>query len=143
MDPHRSFLSLEHKLLNQHHDDYAAFTRLILSLAVGSFTLLAALSVKLLTANEFASFAKAAFPLLLISILAGLLVQHRIMMNPQWHLEEARKLIAESEARGNNEPIVLRRKPSILERWFYRIQVLTFLSSFIVLAIYLVVASGI
>lgn len=91
MEPHQNFLSLEHKLLNQHHDDYAAFTRLILSLAVGSFSLLAALSDKLLSADAFLAFAKAAFPLLFISILAGLFVQHRIMMNPQWHLEEARE----------------------------------------------------
>ncbi len=119
MEPHQSFLSLEHKLLNQHHDDYATFTRLVLSLAVGSFSLLAALSDKLLTATEFASFAKAAFPLQLVSILAGLFVQHRIMMNPQWNLEEARKLVADCEARGKAQPIVLRRKPSILERWFY------------------------
>ena len=137
MDTPQDFASLEHKLLNEHHDEYAAFTRLILSLAVGSFSLLAALSPSLLASASADKLAKAAFPLLLVSILAGLLVQHRIMMNPQWHLELARKLISQ-RAPDDQGPIELRRRPSMLERWFYRVQVLSFLAAFIVLSIFMV-----
>jgi hypothetical protein len=131
-----NFTSLEHKLLNQHHDEYTTFTRLILSLAVGSFSLLAALSSNLLTNANSDAFAKATFPILLVSILAGLFVQHRIMMNPIWHLERACELVDQQNP-NDATPIKLRRNPSKLEYWFYRVQVLSFLAAFVVLSIFM------
>jgi hypothetical protein len=131
----QTFFELEHKLLNQHHDHYVSFTRLVLSLAVGSFSLLAAFRQSLLSSERFEDLAWTAFPLLLVSILAGLLVQHRIMMNPIFHLRHAKAL---ADASTDEVAIEVRRKPSGLEMWFYRIQVLAFLFAFIVLSVYLV-----
>jgi hypothetical protein len=133
----QSFLALEHKLLNQHHDHYVAFTRLVLSLAAGSFSLLAVLGRNLLQGAGETELAKAAFPLLLLSILAGLFVQHRIMLGPQIHLADARAQLAEKERRGDNSPIELRRRPSLLERFFYRVQMVSFFAAFAVLALFM------
>jgi hypothetical protein len=136
MNSSQTFADLEYKLLNQHHDEYAAFTRLILSLAVGSFSLLAALSGTLFANANAIAFGKAAFPFLLVSILSGILVQHRIMMNPKWHLEDAAKLMAQRKA-DDPSPIELRRRPSHVERWFFRIHVSSFLAAFVTLSVFM------
>ena len=72
-------------------------------------------------------------------LLIGILVQHRIMMNPIYHLEIARAQIEEAEKKGSTEPVVLRRKPSKLEQYFYRLQTISFVFAFFMLSMYFVI----
>lgn len=137
MAPVQSFFELEQKLLNEHHGHYVTFTRLVLSLAVGCFALLAALRETLIASATHLLFVQLAYPMLLVSILSGLLVQHRIMMNPIWHLDTAKARQEESVKTGDASPVELRRRPSAMERWIYRVQVASFVGAFLVLALYL------
>jgi len=130
---------LRHKLLNQHHEHYVSFTRLILTLATASFSLLAAFRDTLLSGAGYSGFITAAFPALLVSILAGVFVQHRIMMNPLWHLDEAHRLSNEQEKQGASDPVELRRKPTAAESVFYRVQLFSFVLAFVLLAAFLYV----
>ncbi|WP_143089517.1 hypothetical protein [Marinospirillum celere] len=82
-DVMQTFDDLEHKLLNQHGDEYKAFTRLLLTISIACITILA--SVK----SDGGWLYIAASILLFLSVLFGVLVQHRIMMNPMYHLEDA------------------------------------------------------
>ena len=120
---------LEYQLLNQHGEEYKAFTRLLLTLSVACMTILA--SVKDLEGI----FHTVAFSLLFLSVLAGLLVQHRIMMNPLYQQHELTKKWEEAVANDDGSPIMLRRAPSKIERLFYRIQAVAFMLSFMCLAI--------
>lgn len=133
----QTFSELEHKLLNQHHDHYVAFSRLLLSLATGAFALLAAFRTDVVLDSAYRNLALTAFPCLLVSVLAGILVQHRIMMNPIWHLDHARDLMKRAEA---DEPVEIRRRPSRLEMFAYRVQALAFIGSFLALVPHLLVA---
>jgi len=132
-----TLFELRHKLLNQHHEHYVSFTRLVLTLATASFSLLAAFRESLLSSVGYSTFVTAAFPALLVSILAGVFVQHRIMMNPLWHLDEAHRLSADQEVKGTNEPVELRRAPTSAEGFFYRLQLFSFVLAFILLAAFL------
>lgn len=102
----QTFDELEHKLLNQHGDEYKAFTRLLLTISVACITILA--SVK----SDSGWLYLTASLLLFLSVLFGVLVQHRIMMNPIYHLEDAAKLVRESEESGSDEPVKIRRRPT-------------------------------
>ena len=124
------------KYLDQHFEQYVAFTRLILSLATGSFSLLAALSGNFLSSSQYVGLAKSAFPLLLVSMLAGVFVQHRLVLRPQQDLARAEKLLQEAEASGSTDRVILRRTPSLLERTFFNTQVITFLLAFVLLVFY-------
>ena len=129
----QSFFELEQKLLNEHGSEYNSFTRLLLTITVACITILA--STKAASPNILFI---VAFVLLFISLLFGILVQHRIMMNPIYHLELAQKQLEEAEKAGSSEPINLRRKPSKLEEWFYRLQAASFVLAFFMLAVYFV-----
>lgn len=127
----QTFDELEHKLLNQHGDEYKAFTRLLLTISVACITILA--SVK----SDSGWIYLSASLLLFLSVLFGVLVQHRIMMNPIYHLEDAAKLVRESEESGSDEPVKIRRRPTKIERVFYRLQATSFVAAFLLLALQL------
>ena len=131
-----TFDELRKKLLDQHNEQYVAFTRLILTLATGSFSLLAALSGNFLSSAQYVGLAKAALPLLLVSMLAGVLVQHRLMLRPLHDLTEAEKINEKATAEEKLDPVLLRRRPSLLERMFFRAQLWSFLVAFFFLAAY-------
>lgn len=132
----QTHLELEHKLLNQHHDHYVSFSRLLLSLSTGSFTLLAAFQDSLIDASAKTTASKLVFPLLLASILFGVLVQHRIVMNPLRHLRFADTQLKQAAEKGPEEVVILRRRPSRSERVFFWCQEATFAASFVVIAFY-------
>lgn len=132
----QTFEELEKKLLDQHHEQYLAFTRLILTLSTGSFSLLASLSGNFLSSSQYVGLAKTALPLLFVSMLSGVFVQHRIMTAPINDLNRAKSLVDKAALEGRVEPIKLWRKPSKVERIFYRIQLVSFLSAFIFLGSY-------
>ena len=128
-----TFFELEHKLLNEHGKEYNAFTRLLLTISVACITLLASTN----TVNGSWLYASS-FICLFLSILFGVLVQHRIMMNPIYHLEDAREKIIEAENNGRTEDIELRRKPSGIEQVFYRLQGIAFVLAFLFIAVFFI-----
>lgn len=132
----QTFEDLEKKLLDQHHEQYLAFTRLILTLSTGSFSLLASLSGNFLSSSQYIGVAKTALPLLFVSMLSGVLVQHRIMTAPINDLNRAKSLVDKAALEGKVEPIKLWRKPTKVEQIFYKIQLVSFLSAFICLGAY-------
>ena len=130
---------LKYKLLNQHGDEYRSFTRLILSLSVACITIIASSgSVPLGTEHAFYS---AAFSLLSLSILFGVIVQHRIMMNPLWQVHQVEKLHHLSGQNQEAAPIELRRAPSKIERICFRLQTVLFVGSFLCLALHFITYS--
>jgi len=133
-----SAFAVRKKYLDQHFEQYVAFTRLLLSLATGSFSLLAAFSGNLLSSAQYVALAKTSFPLLLVSMLCGLFVQYRLVTRPLRDLAEVDRLLEHAERTGSQEPIIHRRVPSRLERLFFQCQALSFLSAFILLVAYAV-----
>ncbi len=131
----QTFFELEQKLLNEHHKEYCAFTRLLLTINVACITILGAVET---TKNSFYIIA---FVLLVFSLLFGVLVQHRIMMGPIYSLNIAKESVAKANETGSNEPIELRRAPTTVEKLFYRLQAGTFVLAFFVLALYFVVGA--
>lgn len=138
----QTFDDLKKKLLDQHHEQYTFFTRLVLSLSTASFSLLAAFNGSLLASAQFTALAKAAFPLLVVSMLSGVYVQYQIMVRPLDHLREAEQLTNKALAAGDpHTPILMRRIPSKGERFFFNAQVLSFLAAFCGLALYVFLRS--
>lgn len=132
----QTFEDLEKKLLDQHHEQYLAFTRLVLTLSTGSFSLLASLSGNFLSSSQYIGVAKTALPLLFVSMLSGVLVQHRVMTAPINDLNRAKALVDKAASEGKTDPIKLWRKPTNVEQIFYKIQLVSFLSAFICLGAY-------
>jgi len=128
----QTFFELEQKLLNQHEVEYRAFTRLLLTISIACITLLASSGVN----GNFMYLSS--LVLLFLSVLFGMMVQHRIMMNPIYHLELAKNLLDEAEKAQNQEGIELRRKPTKIEQYMYRLQAITFVLSFLFLSVYLI-----
>lgn len=129
----QTFEELEKKLLDQHHAEHKTFTRLLLSLAVASLTLLAAL---LPIANTVNIMSVLCLLFLFVSIASGVGVQHQIMMAPIRHLEIARQANLAAEEEGSEEPVKLRRPPSNLGWLLYKVQALTFAAALLFLSSY-------
>lgn len=129
----QTFDDLEHKLLNQHGDEYKAFTRLLLTISIACITILA--SVKTDTGWLYV----AASVLLFLSVLFGVLVQHRIMMNPIYHLEDAAEQVRKAEESGSDDAVKIWRRPTKIEQVFYRLQASSFVAAFLLLALQLAV----
>lgn len=127
----QTFDDLEHKLLNQHGDEYKAFTRLLLTISIACITILASVQ------SDGGWLYVTASLLLFLSVFFGVLVQHRIMMNPIYHLEDAAKQVREAEESGSDEPIKIRRTPTEVEQVFYRLQASSFVAAFLFLALQL------
>lgn len=126
-----NFDELEHKLLNEHGDEYKAFTRLLLTISIACITIL--VSVK---SNGGWLYVIASL-LLFLSVLFGVIVQHRIMMNPIYHLEYAAEQVRKEKELGSDAPIKIRRRPTKVEQVFYRLQVFSFVVAFLFLALQL------
>jgi len=129
------------RTLDHHFEQYLAFTRLILTLATGSFSMFAALSGTLLSSTQYVALAKAALPLLLVSMLSGVLVQYRVVYRPLRDLEKFDKLQQAALAQEKYEPIYFRKLPSSVERAAFRVQVGSFVLAFILLSCYAVLWS--
>jgi hypothetical protein len=129
----QTFDELEKKLLDEHHVEYKAFTRLLLSLTVASLTLLAAL---LPVVGSITTLSILCLLLLLASIASGIIVQHQIMMAPMQHLVSARAMSGAVESNEDEQPLKLRRQPSKLSQRFYKVQVFTFAVAFVFLSSY-------
>lgn len=127
----QTFDDLEHKLLNQHGDEYKAFTRLLLTISIACITILASVQ------SDGGWLYATASLLLFLSVLFGVLVQHRIMMNPIYHLEDAAEQVRVAEESGSDEPIKIRRRPTKIEQVFYRLQASSFVAAFLFLALQL------
>lgn len=128
----------EGKLLQQHYDEFKSFTRLLLTLSIGGLTFL--ISFQRIFINPTFDYPYLALlPLLglLLSSLAGVIVQHQIMTEPLKSLLHAEKLLEEAPQNEEvKEPKRLYRLPS---RWLlisYRTQLTFFILSFIFLLIY-------
>ncbi|MDD2850687.1 MAG: hypothetical protein PHY09_02165 [Desulfuromonadaceae bacterium] len=133
----QTFEELEKKLLDQHHEQYLAFTRLILTLSTGSFSLLASLSGNFLSSSQYIELAKVALPLLFVSILSGVFVQHRVTMRPLDTLNSAAEVNRLAiQQKETSSPIRLSQRPTFAERIFYRIQLFSFTGAFVCLGAY-------
>ena len=121
------------KSLDHHFEQYLAFTRLILSLATGSFSLFAALSGNLLSNIQYVSIAKVVLPLLLVSMLSGVLVQYRLLLRPLHDLDKLAALLEIYKDQDN--PIIFRKLPSAVEKLFFHIQINSFALAFIALSV--------
>lgn len=127
------------RTLDHHFEQYLAFTRLILSLSTGSFSLIAALSGNLLSSAQYVLLAKVSLPLLLVSMLSGVLVQYRVVYRPLHDLEKFDKLQQEALSKGETEtPILFRKLPSFVEQVAFRIQIGSFVLAFVLLSAYAV-----
>lgn len=127
------------RTLDHHFEQYLAFTRLILSLSTGSFSLMAALSGNLLSSAQYVLLAKVSLPLLLVSMLSGVLVQYRVVYRPLRDLEKFDKLRQEALSKGETKtPILFRKLPSFVEQVAFRIQIGSFVLAFVLLSAYAV-----
>jgi len=129
----QTFDELEHKLLNQHSDEYKAFTRLLLTISIACITILASVKTDVNWLYVSASV------LLFLSVFFGVLVQHRIMMNPIFHLERAAEQMRKATELDSDAPIKVWRKPTKVEQVFYRLQVSSFVAAFLLLALQLTI----
>ena len=136
----KTFSDLQRQFLNEHHERYCNFTRLLIALSVAFITLLVSLSANITPPSWFA---KWSLIVQLASLCFGLVVQHQIMHDPLKHLQEAerlRELAQENEAEA--EPTEIRRTPSQLERVCYKLQVFCFVVSFVIITAHFVSAQG-
>lgn len=124
------------RALDEHFEQYFAFTRLILSLATGSFSLFAALSGTLFSNPQYVALAKSALPLLLVSMLSGVLVQYRLFLRPLNDLKMYELLrIKQGHKKAQSENLIIfRRIPSVVERIAFHVQAGSFVLAFILLA---------
>ena len=134
------WFEIRQQFLNEHHEAYRGFTRLLITLSVAFIVLLAAAMDNLTTSS--ALLIKLSVSFQLGSLLFGLAVQHQIMMNPLRHLERAQRQMETTQENGDESPIEIRREPSMKERVFYNIQLYSFACSFVLIAIYLVFEAG-
>jgi len=125
------------KYLDEHYRQYVAFTRLMLSLATGSFSLLATFSDNFFSGSRHAALSEAIFSSLIMSMLAGIFVQHRIVLRPLRDVSVLRLMLEENEGDSEQRPFIQRRLPFLAERIFFNVQMVAFLVAFILLAIYL------
>ena len=114
---------LKKRLLDEHSDLYRKFTTLILSLSTGAIGLLTTFrSNWIADSDSYTIIAKIALALLLASFIAGIVVQHRIMLRPRALVNRVERLTNEAADKGSSEPIELRKEPDFKERIAYRIQ---------------------
>jgi len=134
----QTFEELEKKLLNEHHDLYVSFTRLLLTLSTGSLTLLVAFrgSTPLQTNDTSNITLILTWSLFIISIITGVLVQYRLMMRPLDDINNAR---ISNENAKDNQPIKLFRKPKKRDWVAFSIQVYTFIFAVTGMALYTMV----
>lgn len=136
----KTFFELRKQFLNEHHEKYCAFTKLLVALSVAFITLLAS-SPQSTTPPSWLLNGSLVFQL--ASLFFGLIVQHQIMHDPLKHLDQAEKLQAlAQENEEEMDPIEIRRTPSLLERICYKLQVICFIVSFTLIASHFVSAQG-
>lgn len=135
MEP-KTIDTLRKQLLDEHHAMYVQFTKQLLTLAAGCLSLLTALSESLFpsSAGPVAELAtKIAWPLLLSSMLAGLLVQHRLLQRPIDDLVRAETLAA-AQGKESRTLFQFRRPPSRVERHAFQWQLASFVLAFCALS---------
>ena len=132
----KTFFDIRQQFLNEHHEKYCAFTRLLIALSVAFITLLVSSSASITTPSFLL---KSSLIFQLVSLYFGLVVQHQIMHNPLRHLhqaEELQELVQENkEEEGPRE---LRRTPSPLEQICYKLQLTCFVASFLFISTHFV-----
>ena len=136
----KTFFDIRKQFLNEHHERYCNFTRLLIALSVAFITLLVSSSANTTPPSWLA---KWSLIVQLASLCFGLVVQHQIMHGPLKHLREAERL--RDLAQGNEaeaEPTEIRRTPARLEQGCYKLQVLCFVVSFFLIAAHFVSAQG-
>ena len=132
----KTFFDLRRQFLNEHHEKYCGFTRLLIVLSVAFITVL----VSSMSARNPSLLVKASLVCQLLSLCCGLIVQHQIMHNPLRHLHQtkqaqARFLASEDQAQSQIE---VRRTPSIFEMIGYKLQVVSFVTSFLLISTHFV-----
>lgn len=121
--------------LNEHFERYTAFSRMMLSLAAGSLSLLVALGGQTFAPGRAPWLLAIAFALLCVSVLAGVLVQWRLVFRPFRENQIALAHTARAADRGEpGAPIVLRKTPSLVERLAFQLQTWSFVAAFVALA---------
>lgn len=128
--------ALRKQLLDEHHATYVQFTKQLLTLAAGCLSLLTALAENIFPSPGELSATistKLAWPLLLSSMLAGLLVQHRLLQRPIDDLVRAER---QNSAPGMElqRTFLLRRQPSLVERHAFQWQLASFVLAFCALS---------
>ena len=132
----KTFAELKTQLLNEHHERYVAFTRLLVTLSIAFITLLASSSA---SANMPASWLfRGAVACQLFSLVFGLIVQHQIMIEPIHHLEDAERKLPSSREDWDGKAIELRRPPRSTHQYAYKLQMAFFVLSFLLVSGYLV-----
>jgi hypothetical protein len=130
---------LEKRYIDAHHDEYKFLTRLILTYSIGALTFLISFYQQYARATGAPQWlAGAALAGLLLSAVAGLVIQHCMMHNYLRWLEEARVAVEDANRRGDPSPLQLRKRPSRLERVCYKIQIFSFSGSFLLLVVFTV-----
>jgi len=133
----QTFEELEKKLLNDHGNEYKTFTRLILSLSIGTLAFLISFQKNIVDESALYGYLSLiSLSGFFISSFFGVLVQHRLMMRPLKDLEQAKKRLSSQEGESDL-PIRIYRKPELTERIFYKLQIILFLLSFLPLIFFL------
>ena len=128
-----SLFQSSQKLIEEHSFEYGNFTRLLLTISIAIVTII---SSSKNTVNVFQSISLA---LLFISVLFGILLQHRIMIEP---LEYLRVLEDEYKAFSQNKDVEGKYVPRIQSKYqefFYKVQISSFLISFLILTLSLII----
>ena len=132
----KTFFDLQRQFLNEHHEHYCGFTRLLIALSVAFITVLAS------SANmpHPSLLVKTALVSQLLSLCCGLVVQHQIMHNPLRHLRQIEH--AQAQFQASKDPAQaqqeVRRTPSRVERRGYQLQVASFVLSFLLISLHFV-----
>ncbi|WP_300494698.1 hypothetical protein [uncultured Methylophaga sp.] len=136
----KSFNEIEKQYLDEHHDDYRGFTRLLITLSVAFITLLIATMENLTSDSAF--YVKISVTFQLASLFFGLVVQHQLMMRPLKQLKKAAILNQKALKFEDDTQIEMLDQPSMIERISYMLQISSFLISFSLIAFYIVFKAG-
>ena len=131
---------LKKKLLDEHGDLYRKFTTLILSFSTGAIGLLIAFrSSWIKTTDTYVVLAKVGLALLLVSFIAGIIVQHSNMLRPLAITRRVDRLAKEAEEKESSDPVEVRREPDVKERIAYKIQIWSFYVAVVIVVIYVLI----
>ncbi len=130
----KTLFDIRHQFLNEHHERYCTFTKLLIILSVSFITLL--VTARIDSVNGFSMFLKASLVFQLVSLCFGLIVQHQIMTGPLRDLNQVEQLQAQALENEDDTPMEIRRTPSLKERVSYKLQVVFFILSFVLISIH-------
>ena len=131
---------LSRDLVHLHFNEYKYFTRLLLALSTGSLTILISFQKDWVNSNSnYSLFAIFSLLILFLSIGIGVALQYSIMI----HILDPIRLIQKRGEEILVNPYIYREleallHPSLIQKIFYKLQIIFFLTSYLSLFLYIV-----